>query len=281
MNRNIGLFVIVFIGFTSLFGQTSKSFSGVITDGETGDPIPFPMITDQVGRYIGLGNKNGEFVIKVEPVSETLVFSCVGYMKTEIDLNQKTNMFLSICLFPDTTYLPELVVKPNNLKKKVIGIKTIPEDASVIRYGEWNYTAFATKFKLKDKPTKIESASIHIGRNTVGEFTLRCRITNKKYSAPGEDILIHNEVITSDITSDWVTFDFSDLNLWVDEKVIYLVVEILQDYEFDESKIVKYKVNTPGFSYIQDTKNKSLISTTPGIWHVGKNRIATNLKVSY
>ena len=270
--------MIIFLHL-QVFSQVNVT--GKITDSETGESIPFPMITDQDGRYIGLGNMNGEYSVNYDSRSKELVFTCVGYKPYSVKAEHIDKKELNASLQNDVTLLQELVITPGEMIMKTIGVETVPTNASVIRYGEWNYSAFATRFKIDKKPAKIESASVHIGNNTIGEFTLRCRLTDKKSSLPGDDILLHNEVVVSQIDHGWITFDFSDENIWVENKDVYLVIEILQDFDLDEASKIKYKINTPGFSYIPQANSKSLISTTPGVWLTGSSQIASNLKISY
>ncbi len=275
------LFFNLLFLFTTLpiFCQNTEIW-GKIYDSENKEGIPFPLITDIKGEYLGVGNKDGEYTLVVNKTPQTIIFSCTGYEAVKVQVNKDLQLPKNIYLRPNIQYLSEVIIHPSKLLSEQLGTLEVPIGTPTLSFGQWDYTAFSNKYKLENQPSKIESASVFIGRNTVGNFTLRCRITEVKNGRPGNDLLQQNVIVNSEIEVGWVKFDLSPYNLWIDDKSIFLIIEVLQDFEISEHTIITHKPNTPGFTYLSG-KGNSLISTSPNNWMKNPKFISTNLKISY
>jgi len=279
--KAIAIISICLLFYPEINGQ-DLMVRGIIHATETGDIVPFVSISSKSSNVLlAIGNSSGEFGFNPLLPNDTLVFSCVGFEDYYIPAhNLSTTEINHISLLSKSFLLSEVVISPGQMKEEVLGIDNVPEKAMTFSYGIFNYSAFAHLYKLKNRPSRIESASIHIGKNNIGEFVLRCRITKtKQNNVPGNDLLEANLVVKSDISQGWVTFDLSGYDLWIDEKKVFLVIEVLQDINYAEYKNALGLVNTPGFSYVKE--GGTLISILPERWLYDDRRIVSHLRVAY
>ena len=230
---------------------------------------------------IGMANSEGEFVITLSKDNVEIEVKCVGYDPQKISLDSfLEDRFNRVNLVPKLTVLPEVIILPGKLHEEVLGFQDVPQNHKVYSFGEFEYTAIAKKFKIKNQPSRLEEASIYIGKNVIGVFTLRCRITKKaKGNIPGEDILLANVTVHTDVQKGWVNFNLNPFNVWAGKKKIFLVIEVLQDYSINDNNFVP-KVNTPGFAYVPN-QGTSYISTKPDIWRGDIKDIIMKLRISY
>ncbi|WP_310684812.1 SusC/RagA family TonB-linked outer membrane protein [Aliifodinibius sp. S!AR15-10] len=90
------------------FEQSMAQVEGTVTDAETGDPLPGVNIVIK-GTTTGTStNTNGHFELTVSSLSDTLIFSFIGYQNREVPLNGRSN--LNIALSPAAISGEELVV---------------------------------------------------------------------------------------------------------------------------------------------------------------------------
>jgi iron complex outermembrane receptor protein len=79
---------------TSAFAQTSVS--GTVTDAETGETLPGVNISVK-GETIGTStNADGEYSLEVPSARDTLIFSFVGYNRSEVPINGRTIIDVSL-----------------------------------------------------------------------------------------------------------------------------------------------------------------------------------------
>ena len=88
----------------------AQQITGVITDDETGEAIPFASIVYQGHHVAVISDVNGQYTI---PRHEgwNITFSTIGYKSRIIPDNNKTKTRLNIALKPDKQQLAEVTVK--------------------------------------------------------------------------------------------------------------------------------------------------------------------------
>jgi len=109
MNTKMLLFVcsIFLLGFqVDLMAQ--QSIQGVVTDAETGEPLPGVNIQLQGTSTGGSTNTDGEYSFTVPAYDGTLIFSFLGYQTRQIDINGRRE--IDVELTPQAISGDELVV---------------------------------------------------------------------------------------------------------------------------------------------------------------------------
>nr|WKN37328.1 TonB-dependent receptor [Tunicatimonas sp. TK19036] len=85
-----------------------KTISGTVTDGESGEPLPGVNILVQGTSNGTVTGVDGTYRLTVEDNVTTLVFSSIGYLTEEVDINGRT--IINLTLMPDIKSLSEVVV---------------------------------------------------------------------------------------------------------------------------------------------------------------------------
>ncbi len=107
-----GLFVF---SSTSILAQ-DKSISGVVTDGDLGDPLPGVTVLVKGTTTGAATDFDGNYSLTVPNGSDVLVFSYVGYVTQEINVGNKKT--IDVVLKPDLQSLDEVVVIGYGTTKK-------------------------------------------------------------------------------------------------------------------------------------------------------------------
>ena len=157
MVKRLFLILMICLGV----GQLSAQIRGVVTDAETGDPIPYLNIYYE-GKGVGaVTNLDGEYSISYHEGWNELTFSMVGYSTQVLKVSSKTRT-LNVKMKADLV-LDEVVVKPKKEKysrknnpavimmEKVINAKKA-NDLSVNDYYHYNKYQKIT-FSLNDITT--------------------------------------------------------------------------------------------------------------------------------
>jgi TonB-linked SusC/RagA family outer membrane protein len=113
----LGLFMLLVVGLSitqSLFAQ-SGTVKGKVTD-DKGELIPGVSITVKGTQQGTLSDAEGVYSIQA-PANATLVFSFLGYLKEEVEINNRSNVDVS--LKTDTKALEEVVVVGYGTQRKV------------------------------------------------------------------------------------------------------------------------------------------------------------------
>ena len=107
--RNVSLLCILLfcVSFQPLFSQTIR---GVITDNETGEPLPSATVLYEDTFRGTIANLEGEFRIEVDQFPATLLIRYIGYESEKVALSQQPADTLFIRLNPSVTELDEIVV---------------------------------------------------------------------------------------------------------------------------------------------------------------------------
>jgi hypothetical protein len=112
------------ICFTSFLGQAQaqqKSVTGTVKDGPSGDLLPGVSIVVQGTSQGTITDVNGAFSIDVPSDDAVLVFSFVGYSRTEVRVTGKTSVEVS--LTPDlTTVHKRKVLLPGRSRRSTLPI---------------------------------------------------------------------------------------------------------------------------------------------------------------
>ncbi len=115
------------ISFAVVFNTYSQEFSGIVICKKTSQPIEYVNIGILNNELGTVSDEAGLFSLKFNDdlKNETVLFSCIGYNDFSIkvkDLLKKTDK--KIFLEEKTYSLNEVVVKPIDYKRKILGVKT-------------------------------------------------------------------------------------------------------------------------------------------------------------
>ncbi|MBQ4407135.1 MAG: carboxypeptidase-like regulatory domain-containing protein [Bacteroidales bacterium] len=100
----------ILITISAAYAQTKVR--GTVTDGETGEPLPFVNIVFK-GTTIGtISDVDGNFFIQAHVDSDTLEFSMMGYTPYFYKVNKESFQEINVVLDTDNYELGEIVVHP-------------------------------------------------------------------------------------------------------------------------------------------------------------------------
>jgi TonB-dependent SusC/RagA subfamily outer membrane receptor len=97
--------------------QQQINVSGTITDSSTGDAMPGVNIQVKGTATGAISDMNGKFSLAVTNPNATLVFSFIGYVNQEIQLNNRTTV--DVALISEVTGLEEVVVVGYSTQRRV------------------------------------------------------------------------------------------------------------------------------------------------------------------
>lgn len=255
-------FILLF-SIHSVIAQGALRLNGVLLCDNSDEPIPYASITDQDSTLRALTNVEGKFSIDISQNIQYLTFSCLGYTNKTIFTNSlSASTTNQVRLIPKPKMLNEVVFQPKT-SKQIRGITMEMANPRALSFGEMKYSAFAIHFKVKENPFRMSKVNLHINKNPVESFILRCRVMNNEGNRPGKDLIQENIVKKSTQKEGWVSFDLTDVANLITEKKIFIVIEIFQEH-YSEGSL---KISTPGFSYNPTKKaNPVYISTEFGKW---------------
>lgn len=126
--RNTSLLCILILSL-SLQTVHSQTIRGIITDSETGEPLPSATVLYE-GTFRGtIANLEGEFAIDVDQFPATLLIRYIGYESEKIELTQQQTDTLKVQLSPSVTELDEIIVTDKDpglsIMERVIARKQI------------------------------------------------------------------------------------------------------------------------------------------------------------
>ena len=115
--RNLTIIVILY-GFQliTLFGQGNWKVTGVITDLEKEEMLPYATVSEKGTNNGTLTDEKGHYSINVSDQNATLVFSFVGYITEEVPVEGRKE--INMGLIPDLQQLDEVVVIGYGTQKK-------------------------------------------------------------------------------------------------------------------------------------------------------------------
>ncbi len=105
--------------------------TGIITDGENGDPLPYATIVLKNKGKGTVSNNNGEFGLNIpsDSYNDSLIVSYLGYLNRRIPVRQIIGNNLTITMTREFISIPEIIIRNH-----------VPQNSSEIirRYSE-NY----------------------------------------------------------------------------------------------------------------------------------------------
>ena len=111
MVKRFMLFLVLCVAIVKLSAQ---NITGVVTDSETGDPIPYLNVYYE-GKTVGtVTDEEGKYAIAARPEWKTLTFSMVGYATQKLQISSSTRN-LDVRMVSDAV-LDEVIVKPRKEK---------------------------------------------------------------------------------------------------------------------------------------------------------------------
>lgn len=205
---------------------------GTILDSEDGKPIPYVNIGIP-GTSVGTASfENGAFEIVIPELhkKDSIWFSAIGYKpsRTLPGVIAPDGLPITIKLVRDVVVLKEVVVKVGKkVKPTQIGLSGKSFMAQQFSSREGG-AAMAILLNEEGKSIDMLSSTIHISKNELSEFKLRCRLLEAENGYPGRDLLDQSVVVSSTIRKGSVTVDLSSYNLSVN-KPFFLVFEWVMD----------------------------------------------------
>ena len=92
--------------------QAQTKVRGTVTDGETGEPLPFVNIVFKGTTTGTITDVDGNFFIQAHVNSDTLEFSMMGYTPYYYKVNKEAYQEINVVLEADSYELNEIVVHP-------------------------------------------------------------------------------------------------------------------------------------------------------------------------
>ncbi len=108
--RTFILFINIFL-LTSSFVNSQTKVKGVITDKNSGNPVPFANVVFK-GTSIGIvTDSEGVFFLKTTKNHDVLLFSCIGYESDTLKITRNIYQEVDISLIPKSYSIEEIVIK--------------------------------------------------------------------------------------------------------------------------------------------------------------------------
>ncbi|MBN1597187.1 MAG: carboxypeptidase-like regulatory domain-containing protein [Bacteroidales bacterium] len=105
-----GLFLSLFISFGVLAQKTV--ISGIVTDEETGEPLPFVNIVFLHSHIGAISDFDGIFYIETSYATDTLIASSLGYIPQKKFIKTGMTQKINFTLKPTSLAIEEVVVRP-------------------------------------------------------------------------------------------------------------------------------------------------------------------------
>lgn len=100
----------IFLITLSVQPLPAQTIRGIITDGETGEPLPSATVLYE-GTFRGtIANLEGEFTLEIDQFPATLLIRYIGYESERVELTRQPADTLNVRLNPSVTELGEIVV---------------------------------------------------------------------------------------------------------------------------------------------------------------------------
>ena len=114
MKRLLLIFIACVVGQLRLSAQNdsleiSYKLSGLITDAQTGEPVPF--VSVHMVRHGTYADMNGVYSLNLPVGLVKLQFSAVGYKDSSVEVNLDRDLELNVMLEPDA------IVEYHHLKR--------------------------------------------------------------------------------------------------------------------------------------------------------------------
>jgi hypothetical protein len=233
--------LILFLAFGNCFSQSETIVEGRVLDQESEQPIEFASVgipADHIGTAT---NPEGYFSFEIpsELERDSLQVSAIGYDSRKIPvkkLKETTETFIR--LSPKRYQMGDITVTDTEPQTVWVGKKVRPllggGAFGTAVGGKKVGAAFAFNISWKQSlPIQLLYARMFLERNESDGLTMRCRIAsvNPESGNPGKDLVDKNIVTSVEKDSGWVTCDFTEEQIYLDQEEFFLVFEWLRDPE--------------------------------------------------
>ncbi|HEX8018333.1 carboxypeptidase-like regulatory domain-containing protein, partial [Mucilaginibacter sp.] len=109
------LCILLFVFHSFIAGAQTAGVSGIVKD-EKGIALPGVSVGIKGTTTGQITDNNGHYSLKVPQQSSTLVFSYIGFLKQEVQINGRST--INVVLIPDSKNLSEVVVIGYGTQKK-------------------------------------------------------------------------------------------------------------------------------------------------------------------
>lgn len=103
-------------GLVEVANMQQKRITGIVTDGNSGEPLPGVNVLEEGTTHGVITDDNGKYSIDLTNANATLIFSFVGYLSEKVQVNNRTS--IDMILVPDIKSLEEVVVVGYTTQKK-------------------------------------------------------------------------------------------------------------------------------------------------------------------
>ena len=131
----------------------------MIYDSETREPLPFVSITYKGTKTSVNSDVEGKFTITTALVSDSLLFSYVGYIKKSVKVSRNTTQNIIVYLVPDTKILDGVTIVPGENPAHIILRKVIKnkEFNNKDKLDAYQYEVYnKIEFDLNDIPKEMK-----------------------------------------------------------------------------------------------------------------------------
>lgn len=171
---------------------------GTIVNAETGEHIPYVNV-GVLGQNIGtVSDRNGNFSLELneQQLADTLRFSCIGYQRLVISLQQFVLEKKIIKLRTEQNELQEIIIAAKGLKSRVIGNRTRSKFIST-PFGYRQLGAeIGIKIPIRNTPTYVDSFNFYVPYNQLqGKAIFRLNIYSIKDNKAFHNLLKENILV--------------------------------------------------------------------------------------
>jgi hypothetical protein len=101
--------------------QAAGYITGIVTDNETKEPLPFATLGLKKSGRGTVTNGNGEFGLKITPeiYDDTLLITYLGYIRREVPVKQSLGNDFTISMEKEFISIPEIIIK-NQVPQEII-----------------------------------------------------------------------------------------------------------------------------------------------------------------
>lgn len=197
----LSLIALFFFGFKPQ-NLSATHIQGRVVEKMSDAPLAYVNI-GIVGKGVGtVTNTKGEFSLKIPDglATETMRVSMIGYKAKEFtvaDFIEKVRSDYNIFLEPTSTEIEEISIVDSKMKSYLKGNKTKSQFFSLGFESDTLGNEFATKFRIRKRPTLLKDFRISINENTFDTLRFRLNIYSIKNGQPGEIINTKNVIIST------------------------------------------------------------------------------------
>ena len=251
----------------TLFGQ---SFTGTISDGESGTRLPYASIGVKGKSIGGIADSKGYFAISIANASptDTIVVSYLGYLATTFVKRELSQSVYQIKLVPTPLQLHEVVAQG---KREV---KTIGNKKASSQYTGWgDYISSRGRLRgvaieTTEIPLKLARFHMRLDACEFDSVRFRLHILPLKENYSGNlntELIDENIFFTAHKDQKWVNIDLNPYNIVIHQSIV-VAVEWVDSWVKKESRNESYKLTISlsredGYAYIRETPEEPFTAT--------------------